>query len=154
LNSIVLDDFPPWSIYIPALFVLLVFLLAVASLLRALRGAREPAGDRRGRSRPIRLQWVFVFASGAALWFLFTSMFVRFHAMAVDPLTVRLDYLWPQPSALIPRTEIVEVRLSRGARTCGHLEVATREEVYFSVNFKRCKEAETILKELPIHDSR
>ena len=154
MNSIVLDDFPPWSIYIPALFVLLVFLLAVVLLLRALRRAREPAGDRRGRTRPIRLLWIFAFASGAALWFLLTSMFWRFHALAVDPLTVRLDYLWPQPSTLIPRNEIVEVRLSRGARTCGHLEVATREEVYFSVNFKRCKEAETILKELPLRDGR
>jgi hypothetical protein len=154
LNYIILDDFPPWSIYIPALFVLLVFLLAITLLLRALRRAREPTGDRRGKSRPIRLQWIFAFASGAALWFLLASMFWRFHAMAVDPLTVRLDYLWPRPSALIPRTEIVEVRLSRGARTCGHLDVATRQEVYSSVNFKRCKEAETILKELPLRDSR
>jgi len=154
LNSIVLDDFPPWSIYIPALFVLLVFLLAITLLSRALRRKRESESERRGKSRSIRLQWIFAIASGAALWFIFTSMFWRFHAVAIDPLTVRLDYLWPRPSAMIPRTEIVEVRLSRGARTCGHLEVATREEVYFSVDFKRCKEAETILKELPIRDIR
>lgn len=154
MNYIVLDDFAPWAIYIPALFVLLVFLVAITLLLRVLHRAPEPAGDRRGKSRSTRLPWIFAVASAMALWFVATSMFWRFHAIGTDPLYVKLYYLWPQPAAVIPRTEIVDVTLSRGARTCGHLEVATRQERYSSVNFKRCKEAETILKELSLRNSR
>jgi hypothetical protein len=154
LNYIVLDDFAPWAIYVPALFVLLVFLLAITILIHGLRREGERAGDRHGKSRSIRLQWIFAVASAVALWFMATSMFWRFHAVSVDPLYVKLEYLWPQPAAVIPRTEIVDVTLSRGARTCGHLEVATRQKRYSSVNFKRCKEAETILKELAQRGSR
>jgi len=154
LNYIVLDDFAPWAIYIPALFVLLVFLVAITLLLRALRRAPEPAGDRRGKSRSTRMPWIFAVASAAVLWFVATSMFWRFHAVSFDPLYVKLYYLWPQPAAVIPRTEIVDVTLRRGARTCGHLEVVTRQEIYSSVNFKRCRDAETILKELAQRGSR
>jgi len=139
---------------VPALFILLVFLLAITILIHGLRRERELAGDQRGKSRSIRLQWIFAVASAAALWFMATSMFWRFHAVSFDPLYVKLYYLWPQPAAVIPRTEIVDVTLSRGSRTCGHLEVATRQERYSSVNFKRCKEAETILKELAQRGSR
>jgi len=154
LKYIVLDDFPLWAIYIPALAILLVFLLAMTLLWHGWRRAREPEGDRHRKSQSIRLQVIFAVASAAALWFVVSSMFWRFHAMSIDPLYVELYYLWPEPPVVISRSEVVDVALRRGTRTCGHLELATRQELYSSVNFKRCTEVETILKELPKRDSR
>ena len=154
MKYIVLDDFPPWSIYVPALVVLLAFLFALTLLLRALRRAPEKANDRRGYSRSIRPLWFLTIASAAALWFMVSSMFLRFHAVGFDPLHLELYYLWPQPSVVIDISEVVDVKLSRGARTCGHLEIATRQELYSSVNFKKCAEAEAMLKELPLRGHR
>jgi hypothetical protein len=148
MKFVVLDDFPSWFVYTPAIFVLLAFLIALALLIRSLRGADDSRASRSvTRFRP--QLWFFTIAGAMAVWFMASSMFFHFHAVGFDPLHVELYYLWPQPSVVIDRSEVVDVKLSRGARTCGHLEVATRHELYVSVNFKKCDNAAALLKELP-----
>ena len=47
--------------------------------------------------------------------------------------------------------DVVDLKLVRAYRTCGHLEVATRQELFRSVNFRRCQAAEEILSAIPPH---
>jgi hypothetical protein len=150
LNTVVLDDFPSWSIYIPAIVVLLVFLLALSLLLAALRRARSDQPGRGRKARSNRALWLFVFGSAAALWFMVSSMYLRFHAVGIDRSQAELVYFWPEPSVAIDFSELVEVKLVRAGRNCGHLEVATRQERYLSVNFRKCDNADAIIKQIPI----
>ena len=148
VNYIVLDDFPVWSTYILASFVLLTFALAWWLTLRALRRRRLERLDRSGRSRSSRPPWAFAIASAAALWFMASSMFLRFHAVAIDRLQLELIYLWPQPPVAINISELVDVKLARAGRNCGHLEVATRQERYLSVTFRKCDNAQALIKQI------
>lgn len=142
----VLDDFAPWTIYLLAFLVACGFFLSVALLIRSwLRGAR--------RSRPATPRFsgvslLFSVAGGLVLWFLVTSMFSAFHAVAIGADRIELIYFWPRPGAVVPRAELVDVKVVRGVRSCGYMEVLTRERIYRSVGFKRCAVAEDILKKL------
>ena len=44
--------------------------------------------------------------------------------------------------------DLVDVKLLRAYRTCGHLEIATRQDLFRSVNFKKCEGAEEVHKEI------
>ncbi len=126
--------------------VLLTFLLAAALLLRALRRQRIDRSNRPGSSRSKGPYWFFAIVSGAALWFMVSSMILRFHAVEIDRLQVVLIYLWPQPPLVINISELVDVKLMRAGRNCGHLEVATRQQRYLSVPFRKCDNAEALIK--------
>ena len=150
MNTVVLDDFPAWSIYIPAIVVLLGFLLALSLLLAALRRARteQPGSGKKPRSNgPL---WLFVIGSATALWFMASSMYLRFHAVGIDRSQAVLFYFWPEPSVAIDFSELVELKLVRAGRNCGHLEVATRQERYLSVNFRKCDNADAVIKQIPV----
>ena len=143
-----LDDFPPWSIY-P--LVILVIAGCVVSLVMLVRPRRSAAHKQRAGRRTARFSSTSLFflsVSILALWFLCTSMFDRFHAMAIEADRIELMYFWPRSPEIIRRADLVEVEVVPGYRTCGHLLVATREEVFHSVNFKRCEVAEEILERL------
>lgn len=150
MNTVVLDDFPAWSIYIPAIIALLGFLLALSLLLAALRRAQSEQPGRGRKTRSNRPLWLFVIGSAAALWFMVSSMYLRFHAIGIDRSQAELFYFWPEPPVSIDFSELVEVKLVRAGRNCGHLEVATRQERYLSVNFRRCDNAEAVIKQIPI----
>lgn len=75
-------------------------------------------------------------------------MFDRFHAMAIEADRIELVYFWPRPPEIIRRADLVEVKVIPAYRTCGHLLVATREDVFHSVNFKRCEVADEIQERL------
>ena len=130
------------------MFVLLTFLLAASLVLRALRRDRRARSDRLGRARSNRPPWLFAIAATAALWFMVSSMFLRFHAVAIDRLQVELIYLWPQPPVTIDVSELVDMKLTRAGRNCGHLEVATRQQRYLSVTFRKCDNAEALIKQV------
>jgi hypothetical protein len=150
MKFVVLDDFPAWIVYIPALFVLCAFLVVLALLRRTYQAAEA---DSRAARRLVRWRpqlWIVTIAAAIGVWFMASSMFFRFHAIGFDPLHLELYYLWPQPSEVIDMSEVVDVKLSRGTRTCGHLEVATRHQLYVSVNFKKCDRAKELLEELPL----
>ena len=150
MNTIfVLDDFPTWSVWIPAIVVSLAFFFALSMLLAALRRERTPQTDRRKRARSSRPLWVFTIGSAVALWFMTTSMFLRFHAVGLDRSQIELLYLWPQPPVVVDFSDIVDVKLTRAGRNCGHLEIATRQERYLSVNFRKCDNAEAVIKQIP-----
>ena len=53
-------------------------------LFAALRRERTPQTDGRKRARSSRPLWVFTIGSAVALWFMTTSMFLRFHAVETD----------------------------------------------------------------------
>ena len=150
MNYIVLDDFPAWSTYILAIFVLLTFMLAAVLVLRALRRQRSDRLERPGRARSNRPPWLFAIAASAALGFMASSMFDRFHAVAIDRLQVELIYLWPQSPVAINVSELVDIKLARAGRNCGHLEIATRQERYLSVAFRKCDNAEALIKQLGV----
>jgi hypothetical protein len=120
-------------------------------LLAALRRERTaPQTDRRRRARSSRLLWVFTIGSAVALWFMTTSMFLRFHAVGLDRSQLELLYLWPQPPVVVDFSDIVDVKLTRAGRNCGHLEIATRQERYLSVNFRKCDNADALIKQIPL----
>jgi len=143
MKFVVLDDFPLWSTYLLALVVLGGFLFAVAMLIRPLLVSN--------RFRSGRQSWFFVIAGALAVWFLGSSMYLRFHAVGIGPREIELIFFWPRPAVSLGAGDLVDVKLLRTSRTCGHLEIATRQEIFRSVNFKRCEGAEEILNAISSH---
>jgi hypothetical protein len=143
MKFVVLDDFPLWSTYLLALVVLGGFLFAVAMLIRPLLVSN--------RFRSGRQSWFFVIAGAVAIWFLGSSMYLRFHAVGIGPREIELIFFWPRPPVSLGADDLVDVKLLRAYRTCGHLEIATRQEIFRSVNFKRCEGAEEILNAISGH---
>lgn len=144
----ILDDFPIWSIYPLAILATAGVLVSLTMLIRSLRPAAHKQRAARKSRRFSSPSLVFLIASSLALWFLGTSMFERFHAMAIGANRIELVYLWPRSPEIIWRADLVEVKVVPGYRTCGHMLVATREDVFLSVNFKSCKVAEEIQERL------
>jgi len=143
MKFVVLDDFPLWSTYLLALLVLGGFLFAVAMLIRPLLVSN--------RFRSGRQSWFFVIAGAVAVWFLGSSMYLRFHAVGIGPREIELIFFWPRPPVSLGADDLVDVKLLRANRTCGHLEIATQQEIFRSVNFKRCEGAEEILNAISGH---
>jgi hypothetical protein len=144
MDLINLDDFPPWSIY--PLFILAIAgcVVSFAILFRSLRAKAHEQSAGRKSARFSGAALLFLIVSSLAFWFLNTSMFDRFHAMAVEADQVELMYFWPRSPEIIRRVDLVEVKVIPAYRTCGLL-VATRENVFRSVNFKKCPVAEEIV---------
>src|SRR5262245_49111340 len=134
----ILDDFPAWSIDIIAVVLACGFLISLFFLVRSSRAKAQNTRSSRKSSWFSRPSLFFAVATGLALWFLGTSMFSNFHAMIVGPKRIELVYFWPRPSEVIERADLIDVNIVRGFRTCGHMVVATREEAFRSVNFKKC----------------
>ena len=143
MKFVVLDDFPLWSTYLLALLVLGGFLFAVAMPIRPLLVSN--------RFRSGRHSWFFVIAGALAVWFLGSSMYLRFHAVGIGPREIELIFFWPRPAVSLGADDLVDVKLLRASRTCGHLEIATRQEIFRSVNFKKCEGAEEILNAISGH---
>jgi hypothetical protein len=143
MKFVVLDDFPLWSTYLLALVVLGGFLFAVAMLIRPLLVSN--------RFRSGRQSWFFVIAGALAVWFLGSSMYLRFHAVGIGPREIELIFFWLRPAVSLGADDLVDVKLLRASRTCGHLEIATRQEIFRSVNFKKCEGAEEILNAISGH---
>jgi hypothetical protein len=144
----ILDDFPTWSIGIIAVILAVGFLISLFVLVRSSRAKAQNARASRKSSWFSRPSLFFVVAIGLALWFLGTSMFSNFHAMIVSPKRIELVYFWPRPPKVVETADLIDVNIVRGLKTCGHMVVATREEVFRSVNFKKCNVAEEILAQL------
>ena len=96
-------------------------------LLAALRRERTPQTDRRRPARSNPLLWLFTIGSAVALWFMTTLMFNRFHAVGLDRSQVELFYPRPRSSVVLNFSDIVDVKVARAGRNCGHLEIATRQ---------------------------
>ena len=146
----ILDEFPPWSIYIVALAVASGFLISVLFFIRS---RHRPAHKRPmfGESRhPTFVPLFFCIISALASWYLITSMFYRFHAISIERDRIALLYLWPQRQETIHKSDLLAVSLIRGYRPCGYMEVATRERTFLSVNFRHCAVANEILEEIGI----
>jgi hypothetical protein len=103
------------------------------------------------RFRSGRQSWFFVIAGALAVWFLGSSMYLRFHAVGIGPREIELIFFWPRPAVSLGADDLVDVKLLRASRTCGHLEIATRQEIFRSVNFKKCEGAEEILNAISGH---
>ena len=140
----ILDEFPPWSIYIMALFIACGFLTSVVILIRSCYGAAYDQRASRKAPRFSRPALIFSIAGALALWFFITSMFFRFHAIAIGPHRVELVYFWPRPRVTIGMRDLDEVKIVPGGRTCGYMEIATQDQVFDSVSFKHCKVAQEI----------
>ena len=154
MKLIVLDDFPLWSTYLLATVVLCGFLFALAMLIRSLSSATADSGRSqfpRGRRRHL---WFFVIAGALAVWFLASSMYLQFHAVRLGSHELQLIFFWPRPPVNLDTQDVVDIKLVRAYRTCGHLEVARQQEVFRSVNFRKCQAAEEIMKTLSPRASR
>ena len=147
MKLLVLDDFPVWTTYLLGLVVLCGFLFALMMLLRSLWVSKSGARA----ARPGRQACFFVIAGALAVWFLGSSMYLRFHAVGIGPREIELIFFWPRPAVSLGTDDLVDVKLLRAYRTCGHLEIATRQEIFRSVNFKRCEGAEEILNAISGH---
>ncbi len=114
MKFVVLDDFPLWSTYLLALVVLGGFLFAVAMLIRPLLVSN--------RFRSGRQSWFFVIAGAVAVWFLGSSMYLRFHAVGIGPREIELIFFWSHlrsfgnrdPTGNLSQRQFQEVRRCRG----------------------------------------
>ena len=147
MEMTILDDFPAWSIYIIALVIGAGFLISLVVLIRSVPAANHDSNARRRSPRFSRPSLFFLIAAAVALWFLGASMFERFHAMAIGAEQIELVYFWPRTQQIIQRSDLVEVKVDHAYRTCAVL-VLTRNEVFRSVNFKKCAVAQEILDKL------
>jgi hypothetical protein len=150
----ILDDFPFWTTYLLAGLVAVGFLSALTLLIRSLRPAQRNVRATRDLARRRRQAWFFVTAGALALWFLGSSMYFRFHAVAVEPEQIELIFFWPRPPAIVAPGDLVEMKLVPAYRPCGHMEVTTTREHFLSVNFKNCKPAEELLNEVLLRTKR
>jgi hypothetical protein len=147
MEMTVLDDFPAWSIYIIALVIAGGFVISLAVLIRSLRAANHIPNASRGSPRFSRPALFFLIGAALALWFMGTSMFDRFHAMAIASDRIELVYFWPRPQQVIQRSDLIEVKIDRAYRTCAVLVLA-RNKLFRSVNSKKCTVAQEILEKL------
>jgi hypothetical protein len=152
METTVLDDFPAWSIYIIAFVIVAGFLISLAVLIRSLRATNHRPNAPRGLPRFSRPSFFFLIGAALALWFMGTSMFDRFHAMAIASDRIELVYFWPRPQQVIQRSDLIEVKIDRAYRTCAVL-VLTRNKLFRSVNSKKCTVAQEILEKLSQHAS-
>jgi len=139
----ILDDFPFWTTYLLAALVAVGFLSALTLLIRSLRPAQRNVRTTRDLARRRR-----------QAWFLGSSMYFRFHAVAVEPEQIELIFFWPRPPAVVAPGDFVEMKLVPAYRPCGHMEVTTKREHFLSVNFKNCKPAEELLNEVLLRTKR
>ena len=146
---IILDDFPFWTTYLLALLVLCAFLFALTVVIRPFLVTSGSLHMRSSRQRRAGSLWFFVVAGAAAVWFLGSSMYLRFHAVAIDPQHIELIYFWPRPPVVVNVNDVLSVKLVRAYRTCGHMEVATEHELLLSVNFRKCERADEVLEQIP-----
>ena len=144
MKFLVLDDFPLWTTYVLGFVVLCGFLFALTMLLRSLWFIKSGARV----ARPGRQAWFFVIAGALAVWFLGSSMYLRFHAVGIGPREIELIFFWPRPPVSLGADDLVDVKLLRAYRSCGHMEITTRQELFRSVNFQKCQGAEEVLKEI------
>jgi hypothetical protein len=151
---VILDDFPFWTTYLLAIMVVGGFLLALTMLIRSLQASRRDVRVAGARARSGRQSWFFVTAGTLALWFLGSSMYLRFHAVALGPEQIDLIFFWPRPPAIVATGDFVEMKLVPAYRPCGHMEVTTTREHFLSVNFKNCKPAEELLNEVLLRTKR
>ena len=149
MKFIVLDDFPFWTTYLLAVLVLCAFVFALTILVRSFLLSSGTSRVRLSRPRRIARPWFFVIAGAAAVWFLGSSMYLRFHAVSIDPERIELIYFWPRPPVVLNVNDLRSVKLARAHRTCGHMEVATEHELLLSVNFKKCERANEVLAQIP-----
>lgn len=152
---VILDDFPFWTTYLLGFLVAAGFLAALMALLRS-RLFRQSGGQviSRDRARADRQLGLFVIIGAAAVWFLGSSMYLRFHAVAMDANGMRLVYFWPRPAVAVANHELLEIKLVRAYRPCGHMEVTTARDRFLSINFKNCKPAEELLREASPHATK
>lgn len=87
MKLLVLDDFPLWTTYVLG-FVLCGFLFALMMVLRPLWVSKSHARA----ARPGRQAWFFVIAGALAVWFLGSSMYLRFHAVGIGPQEIELIF--------------------------------------------------------------
>ncbi|HEY7167623.1 MAG TPA: hypothetical protein VIB79_23900 [Candidatus Binatia bacterium] len=148
IETKILDDFPPWSIYPVAVVVAFGFLLSILFLIgRRMRPSDQHPRFRRAR-RPAFTPLIFCIVSGLAVWYLVVSMFYRFHAITIDRNRISLVYMWPRSPDTIDAADLVAVTLVRGTRPCGHMEIATQEKTFLSVSFRRCAAANEIIERI------
>jgi hypothetical protein len=144
----ILDEMPPWTTYVLALVVVGGCIVGTAvSFIWLQRQAHHPKTRRAmiASTGPC----LFPAVIGAlALWFFITSMFFRFHAVALGPDRVELIYFWPRPPTTIKMTDLEGVKFIPALRRGGYMEFATRENVFRSVSFRQTKVALEIQKTL------
>ena len=144
----ILDEMPPWTTYILALVVVGVCIVATAvSFIWLQRQAHHPKALRAmiKSTSPCLFP---AFVGALAFWFFITSMFFRFHAVAVGSDRVELIYFWPRPRITIQMTDLEEVKFIPALRRGGYMEFATREDVFRSVSFRQTNVALEVQKTL------
>ena len=140
----ILDEAAPWTTYILALVVVAGCIFGTAiSFIWLQRLSHHPKTLR----AMIKSTWPCLFPAvigTLALWFFITSMFFRFHAVALGPDRVELIYFWPQPRITIQITDLEGVKFIPSLRMGGYIELVTRENVFRSVSFRQTKVAHEI----------
>jgi len=144
----ILDEMPAWTTYLLAVIVVGVCIVAtVVSFIWLQRLSHHPKTLRARITNawPCLLPAVI---GALAFWFFITSMFFRFHAVALGSDRVELIYFWPQPRTIIQMTDLEGVKFTPALRTGGYMEFTTRENVFRSVSFRETKVALEVEKTL------
>src|SRR5262245_1876241 len=144
----ILDEMPPWTTYLLAIIVVGVCIVAtVVSFIWLQRLSHHPK-SLRGMIKSTSPCLLPAVIGALTLWFFITSMFFRFHAVALGSDRVELIYLWPRPRTIIQMTDLEGVKFIPALRRGGYIEFTTRENVFHSVSFRQTKVALEVEKTL------
>ena len=136
MNMKILDDTAHWPIYLVAIACVAGFVAAVIDLARRRRLASQLPQELRSMFRRTGWSVFYVVTGGIASWFFITSMFFRFHAVGIGSDRVELIYYWPRPAVSIEMTALDRAEVVSYRRRGGYMQIATRDRVFRSVDFR------------------
>ena len=97
MTMMVLDDTPRWVAYLLTAFCLGGFVWAIIDLVPRRRLSSELPGSLWSIRRK-NYSLLLLICMGFMIWLLASTMFFRFHAVAIGPDRIELVYLCPRPA--------------------------------------------------------
>jgi hypothetical protein len=148
METKILDDTQHWIIYftftVCAIFLVACIWTCVVHILAVFHFPRTPY--RRASTYAATL-FTTVCAT-AVFWFLFRSMFLRFHAVAVGLDRIELIFFWPRPHLIVESSNLKPAHIHYYRRKGCRLEVVTGQRSYKSVDLDEIDVAEQVRDEI------
>jgi hypothetical protein len=143
-----LDNTPHWIVYTVFVVFTAAFLFYVfAFIVQQLAARYYPKTPYRTKRGIFSIMFMAV-GGGVVSWFLFSSMFIKFHAVVINPDRIELVYFWPRSHRVIETSALRGVNVIHYQRRGGYLEISTDQRVFRSVDFRQFTIADEIHDQL------
>jgi hypothetical protein len=150
METKVLETIPFWICYpflAGAVFMLVACLWACGvHLFAASHVPRVPY-----RRLPGYIRTLFLTACAVIVcWFLFRSMFIRFHAVLIGADHIELVYCWPRPNSLLQASSLRSASVHQYRDKGCRLEILTDRDTFRSVDSDEVQAAKQIQEAVDI----